>query len=465
MSPQSPAASPPTSQHSLDRARPPAPGPARNFRFPAFERRRLPGGLTLLAAPVSRAPLLCAELVLDAGAQHDPAGRPGLASLTAALIDEGTRKRSGPEIAADLERLGAALGAEARWDAATAGVVLPGQHARQGIELLADLAAEATFPGEEVERIRSQRLTELVRRRDQPGVIADLTLMRRLYGESAYGSSVLGSEESVAAMDRADLEGFYGARFDLSRATLIVTGELDVDLVAELAAEAFAAARPAARENAALPQARSLEPLPVPGAKIVIVDRPHAAQTELRLGLVGVPRPHADFRPFALLATALGGTFTSRLNSNLREEKGFTYGVSSLLQSRLGPAPFVIATAVANAVAGAALTEIRHEVERLQSEPVSTAELAETRQYLIGTFPFTVQTIEGLAARLAELLIYGLPDDYFDRYADILAAVTPDGLLRMAREHLRADDLQIVAVGPAAELERQLGGMGEVEVE
>ncbi len=449
----------------LDRTRPPAPGPPRPFRFPAFERRSLPGGLTLLAAAVPRTPLLCAELVLDAGAQREPPDRSGLASFTAALIDEGSRRRSGPELSAELERLGAALGADARWDAATAGVVLPAQHARQGVELLAELAGEATFPPEEIERVRHQRLTELLRRRDQPGVIADLTLMGRLYGDSPYGSSVLGDEESVAALGRGDLEAFYGEHFDLGRATLIVTGDFDPDRLAALAAEAFA---PLARSGSGTPLARSLEPRPEslrgPGRRIVLVDRPHAAQTELRLGLVGVPRPDPDFRPWALLSTALGGSFTSRLNTNLREGKGFTYGVSSHLQTRLGPAPFVISTAVANAVAGRAVAEIRHEVERLRSEPVSAAELAETRQYLVGTFPFTVQTIEGLAGRLAELAIYRLADDYFDRYAETLAAVTPEDLLRVARERLDAAALEVVAVGPAAELLPQLEPLGEVEV-
>jgi zinc protease len=195
-----------------------------------------------------------------------------------------------------------------------------------------------------------------------------------------------------------------------------------------------------------------------------VVDRPGAAQTELRLGHAGVPRTHPDYIPLVMVNTLLGGKFTSRINMNLRERHGFTYGASSRFVARQGPGPFMVSAAVATESAGAAAREVLHELRRIREEPVEPGEIAETRSYMVGVFPYTMQTIGDIAKRLETLTVFGLPDDYYPRYLERLAALTREELLEAARRHLDPDRIAVVAVGPAEVVEPQLAGLGPVTV-
>jgi zinc protease len=197
---------------------------------------------------------------------------------------------------------------------------------------------------------------------------------------------------------------------------------------------------------------------------VVVVDRPGAAQTELRLAHPAIPRRHPDRTRLGMLNALLGGKFTSRLNLNLRERHGFTYGVTSRFVDRGGPGPFVVSAAVANGVAGAATREALAEIARLREEPVGAEELAETRDYMLGVFPYTLQTHSDVLTRLAELTLWQLPDDHYDRALAEVAATTPEQLLELARRHLRPDAAAVIAVGPASDLRAQLEEFGEVEV-
>jgi zinc protease len=196
----------------------------------------------------------------------------------------------------------------------------------------------------------------------------------------------------------------------------------------------------------------------------VIVDRPAAAQTELRIVQPGVPRTHPDRTRLGLLNALLGGKFTSRLNLNLRERHGFTYGVNSRFVDRRGPGPFVVSTAVANPVAGAAVREVLSELERMREETVTPEELEETRSYIVGVFPYTLQTTSAILSRLAELALWGFADDHYDRALAEIRATSAEEVLELARRHLKPERATIVAVGPAAELRPQLEGFGEVEI-
>lgn len=447
-------------QLELDRSQPPPPGAVRPFCFPAFQRYQVDNGPTVLVAPVARTPLVLLELLAPAGAQSDPDPLPGVATLTAGLLDQGTAHRSAPEICAAIEELGGTLSCGANWDTAAAEVEIQAQDLDRGLALLAEVVTEPSFPAEELERARRQRLAELLRRRDQPSVQADLRLMREIYGQgSIYGRSILGDRDSVTAVQRDDVARFYNCRYPLSGATLIAVGELAPQRLLEAAAEAFAGS-----PEAAAPQTPEIPQPPPSASRVVIVDRPSASQTELRVGKVGIPRRHADHITLKVMNCLFGGKFTSRLNLNLREQHGYTYGVSSQFVARLGPGPFVISTAVATAVAGGATEQILAEVDRLRSEPPTAEELAVAQRYLVGTFPYLLQSLRGLTARLEELAVYGLDDRYFHRYADEVAAVEADDVLRVAREHLDPEQMVVAAVGPAAALAPQLETFGPVSV-
>jgi len=445
---------------TLDRARPPLPGPLRPTRFPPFERLRLGNGLPVITVHREDVPLVLLEVLSPAGAHHDPPGKEGLASLAADLLDEGTTHRTAPEISSFIEGLGGGLVTGVSWDYAFASLELQSRHLEEGLTLLAEICSEATFPPEEFERVRRRRLSDLARRRDQPGAQADLRLARELYGEHfVYGGSVKGFEASLEALGRPEVTEFYHRHWVPASTTLVVVGNAGIG---ELQARAEATlgrmepGEPGAEPDLTLPT--------LPAHRTVIVDRPGSSQTELRVGCIGIPRCHADYHAFKLMNTLLGGKFTSRLNLNLRERHGYTYGVFSGLARRRGPGPFTVAAAVATDVVGAAVGEILGELRRLVEEVPSRDELTDTAQYLIGTFPFSLQSIHGVARYLEDLTHFGLPDDYFDHYPAGYLEISPGQVQEVAARHLDPAGMTIVAVGPAEELRGQLEELGPVVV-
>lgn len=443
---------------AADRSRPPAPAAVRPFRFPDFERHRLPTGLEVIVAPAGRAPLVSLDFLAPAGAARDPLELAGLAGFTASLLDAGTAGRAALEIAAAAESLGGALTTSAGWDVGMAAIQVEARHLEAGLALVAEVATRPSFPGEELERLRSRRLAELLRNRDQPDLQAGLWLARAIYGEGMrYGVSARGTEESIARIGRDDVEAFYRRCYPPAGSVLVAVGDLPPAAVLDDAAAALG--------GTAAPAPPAVLPAPPPGRRrVIVVDRPGGSQTELRLGQAAVPRHHPDFLRLKVMNTVLGGKFTSRLNLNLRERHGFTYGSFSALATRRGPGPFSVMAAVGNEVAGAAAREALVEIERLRQEAVPPDELEDARNYIVGTFPFGLQTVSGVGNHLAELAIYGLPDDYYRRFPGEIRAVTAEEVLAVAREHLRPEEMVLVAVGPAEVLRPQLAAFGEVEV-
>ncbi len=444
---------------ALDRSSPPKAGRPAPFHFPRFERFRLDNGLEVFLAPRQGVPTIELSLLLPAGAERNPRDRPGLATLTAALLDEGSLRRTGPEIAATIERLGARLATRADWNGAQIEVDLLARDLATGVELLAELAREPQFPDHELERLRRQAMTELIRRRDQPALLAEEALARALYFDTPYEHLLLGSEQSVPTLARADVVEFHRSWYRPAGAAVLIGGDFEPAAARAMLERSLGDWRdlPAAPPSEILAPRRD-------GRSVLIVDRPRAAQTELRLAHVGIRRDHPQRNRLALLNALLGGKFTSRINLNLRERHGFTYGASSRFVERRSAGPFVVGAAVANQVAGAAAREVLAELDRLRREPVADDELAETQSYLVGVFPYTLQTTGGVLSRLQELATYGLPNDTFDRALDEIAAASPRDLLRLANDFIRPEEILIVAVGPAEQLRPQLGELGPVEV-
>ncbi len=448
----------PGSPTALDRRRAPAAAPRRPFRFPAIERRTLGGGIELLMAPLANRGLLQLDLICPGGAQHETAAEGGLATLTASLLDEGTPTASALDIAARLERIGGSLSTSADWDALYLSAGVPAAHGERALELFGELAREASFPAAEVERLRRQRRAELQRRSAQPAYLASLQLASAIYGDGAYGHSLLGSDRSVAALEREQIVAFARRHVVPTGATLVAAGEFEPAPFAALCDRLLSSWTAAGRPPVA-PAAR-----PTATRAIWLVDRPGALQTELRCGHAGIPRRHRDFAPLQVLSSILGGKFTSRLNLSLRERHGVTYGAYSRITGRTGPGPIVLGAAVANEATGLALGEMLAELDRLREEPVAADELADARDYLLGVFPYALQTVGGISRQLETLAIHGLPDDYFAGYLGRIEAVTAAELRDTARAHLRPEEAAAVAVGPAAELRPQLEALGEVRV-
>jgi len=438
--------------------------------MPVFERFTAAGGGESPGTPVylaarSGVPLVELEVLLAAGGEHNPEQRPGLAAMTASMIDEGTARRSGPQLSAELERRGGTLSCHADWNAARLRLHLLSSDLEYGLELLAELLFEPAFPEHELARLRQQTLAELKRRADQPAALADEAFAFHLHAGTVFAHPLAGTPAALQALRREELLDFHRQHYRLDRGSLVVAGDIDPRRLAA----AIAAAFPAGGAPIGSPAAAAMSG---PGAlaassgsqRIVIVDRPGAEQTELRIGHAGVPRRHPDRVGLGVLNTLLGGKFTSRINLNLRERHGFTYGASSRFVDRKSRGPFVVSTAVTTSATGRATAEVLGELVRLRSEPVPAAELEATRNYLLGVFPYGLQTVEGLAARLDEIALYDLPLDTPARYLAEVARLQPEDLARLAEAYLFPESALIVAVGPAEELRRELRELGEPEL-
>ncbi len=427
------------------RTRAPEPGALRPFSFPPIERAQLSNGLPLLVARTQYLPVVTVATILPAGAVQEDPDRAGLARLTSSLLESGAGGRTGVEIAEAVEGLGVRMETSTSWDRTLVGYTGLSSRAPAAAEILEQLIRSPEFPVAEVERLRNEQLAEIVQRRAEPSGLANEMAARFIYAaEAPYSRPLGGTAASVRSLTNADAEAFHSNYFTPNGAALIVAGDLDISEALSLAESGFGGwAGPATQSRMIDVRARSQS------RRVIIVNRPGSVQSEIRVGHLGVARINPDYFPLIVMNTVLGGAFSSRLNLNLREEHGFTYGVSSSFSMRRDPGAFLVSTAVQTEVTADAVTEILREIQGIRSARVAPAELIDARNYLAGTFPLRLQTTHGIASRLAELVTYDLPDDYFASYRDRILAVKADEVLRVAYENIRPEELAIVVVGDA----------------
>ncbi len=446
----------------IDRAQAPAPGPVKPFRFPTVRRAALGNGLNVLAAPYGQLPVVTAALVLEGGASGDPPSKAGLAYLAASALDAGTKRLGVDELAWELERLGVEFEAAPRWDGVILSIVAPRERLEPALDLFAEIVREPAFRVEEIERLRDEQLAEILQRQKEPRALASDMAARFVFGrEVPYGRPLIGTSLTVRDLGPADVESFYRGWYAPRGAALLMVGDIEAE-----AARALADARFGDWTGQPYPRPQFEVTRGVDQATVFVVDRPGSVQAEIRIGDVGLARSHQDYFPLLVMNTLLGGAFTSRLNLSLRERHGFTYGARSDFTFRRRPGPFQVQTAVATDVTARAVEEILNEVHRLRDEPATSDEVAAARDHLAGTLPLELQTTDQLAGRLAELVVYDLPDDYFEHYPERIMAVTVDDVQRVARAHLRPERFALVVVGDAAAIAPSLEklGVGPVEV-
>jgi len=447
-------------KEGLDRSRAPAPGPLRPFHFPRVHRRALSSGLQVLVAESRSLPVVSMGVSLPVSGLDEDEDRAGVAALTADLLDSGAAGRSGLEIATELEGLGVLEDTGASWDSTYVGFTSLRARVEPAARILADLLLRPDFPEAELDRVRAQRLAGIAQRRADPGLLANEAALRFIFAPgSPYARPLSGTTRSLEGMTRSDVRDFHAARYLPAGATLIVAGDLGADEAVEIA-EATLGDWAGGPEPAPIPLVEPRADAP----RIVLVDRPGAVQSELRVGHVGISRTHPDYFPVTVMNQILGGAFSSRLNMSLRERHGYTYGLHSSFTTRRYPGPFLISTAVQSGATAASLREIFGEVRAIREAPVTPAELDDVRSYLAGVFPLRLETTVGVASRLSQIAVYGLPDDYFDGYRDRILEVTADDVLRAAREHLDPEGLVAVVVGDAGTLKEPLEEFGTVRV-
>jgi zinc protease len=440
----------------------PKPGPARNYLFPEFSDERLPSGIRLLTAPVSKLPVVTVLALVNAGSANDMSGKEGIASLTAAALLEGTKAYNGIELAEKFEQLGTSLESGADWDSAFLKITVMSDNLYSAARLLGEALNAPVFPEREIERLKAERLAEILQLETEPRGLADEKFSEFVYSaDSRYSKPDEGSVESVSALRRADVEEFYRLNYCSNATTVVVAGDVSHAEAARVVSDAFKDWRTgSAHREPVVVAPRSQR------KSAHIVDKADASQSELRVGHVGLPRKHPDFFPTLVMNAILGGLFGSRINLNLREVHGYTYGASSHYDWRRQSGPFVISTAVESEVTAPALAEIFLEVERIRSEKVSAEELSLAKDYLEGVFPIRYETTAAISSALGSLVIYDLPPDYYDAYRDNIHRVSADDVIRAARSHLHPELFQTVIVGDARTIRTSLGelDLGELTI-
>ena len=434
----------------------PIPGPPREYRFPRFERRRLENGIELVVAPVHKLPLVTVVVLIDAGAVCDPPGREGTALLTAKLLLEGTQTSDGAELTERFERLGASVDSSADWDAAAVTLTAMSERLPQAMAILGEMLRTPAFRQREVERLKAERLAELLQLRAEPRGLADELFSRFIYTPgSRYTKSEGGDGDSIDTIDRDQLLGFYETRYLPGGITVVVSGDITADRAESLVRDTLGS------WTGGAPQRVVGDDLPGSRERAVhLIAKGDAPQSELRIGHVGIPRNHPDFFPVNVMNAILGGLFNSRINLNLREVHGYTYGAFSSFEWRRQAGPFTVSTAVKSDVTDAAAREALSEIDRIRAEPVGTEELSLATSYLDGVFPIRFETTASIAAALAVLVTHGLPDDYYDRYREHVRAITVDQILEAAQTYLHPDMLQMVVVGAPEAIRAPLDALG-----
>lgn len=427
---------------STDSPKVPKLGPPPALKLPPIHHFSLSNGLKVSVMEKHEVPLVQMELIVRSGSINDPPGMSGVASMTAAMLEEGAGTRNSLELSDAIDFLGADISAFASQH--TSGVVMhtPLSKLDSALTLFADVALRPTFPPEELERNRKERLTTLMQWHDEARAIASVIYSRTLFGTShPYGIPSMGNEKSLRAMTVDDLRKFHREAFQPNNGFIVVSGDISADNVKSRLEQLFGSWKTGSVTPVSLPTAEQ-----VSKRRVIIVDKPGAPQSEIRIGRIGVQRLTEDFFRIVVMNTILGGSFTSRLNHNLREVHGYTYGASSGFDFRPTPGPFTAAAAVQTNVTDKALSEFMKELTGIL-QPVSDDELSRAKNYLALRYPENFQTVSQLAGQLSDLQVYGLPDDFFNSYIQKILGVTKEDVRTVAKRYLDPEKVDIIIVG------------------
>lgn len=440
---------------AVDRHRLPPVGPPAAPRFPGVERETLPNGVRVRTLAHRETELIVFALLVPSGSAADPPGREGLAALTADLLDEGTLRRPGVDLHDELGRIGGRLGIDVTSDATVLSVTALARHAGGALALLTEAAAEPRFDPREVERVRALRIDRIAQTRHVAAALAERAFLRAVYGTDPYGHLPAGGETALARISVDDVRAFHAAHYAPDRWTLVVAGGA-LPRCPGLEAAASAAPPPAAPAGGSAAGGGDGPG----GGRLTFVPRPGAVQSEIRIGHRGIERRAADYPAVMVMNMVLGGQFVSRLNLNLREKKGYTYGVRTAFEGRRRPGPFTLQTAVDAAVTADAIGEALREIREIRGgRPVTEDELATARPALTSGYARHFETPGQVAHAALRLALFDLPDDEYSTFVARVAGVDDDAAARAARRRLDPDALRVVVVGPP-EVRPALAGLG-----
>jgi predicted Zn-dependent peptidase len=446
----------------IDRSKKPEPAPTPKLTLPRIQRAELPNGLKVMLVEHRELPVVQMQMLITSGATSDPDGKSGLANLTAQMLDEGTKRRTALQIADDIDFLGANLSVNASYDATFASLLTLKEHLVAALDIYADVLLNPTFPESEWERVKKTHLTTLLQQKDLPAIVADRTFNHVTFGDKhSYGRSPLGDQRSVESIGVEDMKRFYAAHYRPNNATLVVVGDVSLKEMMQHVNQFFKDWKKSDVVAVSLPVLPSIA-----GTRIFLVDKPQAAQSEIRIGHDGVRRNNEDYFPLVVLNTILGGQFSSRINMNLRETKGYTYGARSSFAFWKNGGPFIASSAVRTNVTDSSTIEFMKELRGIVDADVTEKEITFAKNSLIRREPQNFETPQQIGGQLSVVALHNLPDNYFDTYVQNFEKVSIADVRRVAKKYLNPASMNIVIVGDVASIKDGLEklGYGKVQI-
>lgn len=439
----------------VDRTKRPEAKPAPKVQLPEFQKATLKNGLQIRLVEHHELPTVSLNLVIQAGSDHDPVSQPGIASMTADVIDEGTSTRSSLEIAEELELIGASVGVNSGFDGSFMTLNTLKKHLTKGLEIFADILVNPNFPQKEFDRLKKQRVTALSQQKDQPPVIANNAYAYILYGaDHPYGNNPSGTEGSLGAMTRDQLATFYKTYYRPNNATLIVVGDVTMAEIIGSLESSLGAWMPGE-----IPPFTLQDPKAVDKTRVFLVDKPGAPQSEVRIGYPALSRNTPDFFPVVIMNRLLGGQFSSRINLNLREKHGYTYGANSGFRFNKGSGPFTAQGGIVTEKTDSAMREFMNEIDLMREKGMDDTELRFVKNGLIGNFALTFETPGQIAGALQNVVVYGLPEDYYNTYLQKIEAVSLGEVNGVAKKYLNSSKMAMVVVGDLSKIRENVERM------
>lgn len=422
---------------------PPAPAAPRDPKLPQPVEKTLANGLRVIVVPKHDIPLVAARLMVKTGAAADPAGKDGLASLTATVLTQGTKTRSAEQIARGIEALGATLDADAAWDSSSIDVSVMSSNLPKALEFVSDVARNATFAKDEFERERAQAIDALQVELQQPRTLAAVVASRLIFGEAPYGHNLGGTPASLGKIARADLVKFHATHYRPDNSVLVLAGDVKAEDAFTLAQNAFGGWKRGSAPAAAARQTAA------PKSRVVVIDMPEAGQAGVVVGRQGIRRTDPGYMQALVANSILGGGYSSRLNQEIRIKRGLSYGAGSSFEARADVGPFTARTETKNESAAEVVGVMLGEMSQLSAADVPETELTPRKAALIGGFAQSLESTAGIVNRISTLALYGLPLSEINRYVSGVQAVTAADVRKFAGARLGGKDVNVVIVGDA----------------